>query len=89
YPDYPILKAVNADLMEWAPEVVEFLDGMMVGTDNLNEITAYMEIEDRDAEEGAMWFFENKEETWRSWLSDDVAESVAEALRDEGVSLSE
>lgn len=89
FPDVPVLTGVHAGLQDRAPEVVDFLDEMLVGTQTISEVAAYMELEDKDSEEGAMWFFENYEEKWRDWLPEDVEEKVAEALREEGLDISE
>jgi glycine betaine/proline transport system substrate-binding protein len=82
-----IPKVVNAGLQERAPEVVEFLENMFVGTDPLNATAAYMELEDASPEEAALWYFANYEEDWRQWLPDDVEASVEAALIEEGVEL--
>lgn len=87
YDSYAIHKAVHPSLVERAPEVVEFLKKMNVGTDPLNKTAAYMEQEDAEAEDAALWFFENYTERWRSWLPEDVAAKVEKALNDAGVTL--
>lgn len=87
YEELAIHKGVTSGLQDRAPEVVAFLENMNVGTDRLNEITAAMRQEDMSPDEGALWFFENYEDRWRAWLPDDVAQRVADALIQDGVSL--
>lgn len=73
-------KAVSAGMAERHPELVSFLDTMFIGTDNLNKISAYMTENEAEVEEAAQWYFENYEDQWRSWLPEDVADKVADAL---------
>lgn len=75
-----IPKAVSAGMAERNPELVSFLDTMFIGTENLNKISAYMTENETEVEDAAMWYFENYEDQWRSWLPEDVAENVASAL---------
>ena len=75
-----IPKAVSAGMAERNPELVSFLDTMFIGTDNLNKISAYMTENEAEVEDAALWYFENYEDQWRSWLPEDVAEKVATAL---------
>ncbi len=80
-------KIVYPGLKDRAPEVVEFLNRMFVGTDNLNKVSAYMENEEVSAEEAAIWFFENFQDTWREWVDGDVEKRVEEALKAKGAQL--
>jgi glycine betaine/proline transport system substrate-binding protein len=87
YKEYAIHKAAHHSLQDRAPEVVEFLKKMNVGTDPLNKTSAYMEENDAEAEDAALWFFQNYQERWRSWLPEDVTAKVEQALADAGVTL--
>ncbi|MBN2046231.1 MAG: hypothetical protein JW750_00200 [Anaerolineaceae bacterium] len=80
FENYSIPKAVSAGMAERNPELVEFLDTMFIGTDTLNKISAYMTENEAEVDEAARWYFENYEDQWRSWVPEDVAEKVAEAL---------
>ncbi len=77
-----------AGLDETAPEVLDILRNMgdgSFGTDLMNELTAYMELEDAEPDETALHFFEEYD-IWRDWIPDDDAlERVEQALRDQGV----
>ncbi len=85
YREYAIHKAIHPSLQERAPEVVEFLKNMNIGTATLNDVAAYMEQENVEADEAALFFFKTYAERWRSWLPDDIAAKVEQALADEGV----
>ncbi|MFO7274562.1 MAG: ABC transporter substrate-binding protein [Bacillota bacterium] len=85
--DAPVVKGVHPSLKERAPEVVAFLERFMIPTEDLNKISAYMEENDVEADQAALWFFANYQELWRSWMPDDVAKKVEQALLAAGVSL--
>lgn len=80
-----IHKGVHKSLKERAPEVVEMLKKLNVGTDPLNKTSAFMESEDASAKEAAMYYFENYPDRWREWLPDDVEQKVEAALAEAGV----
>jgi glycine betaine/proline transport system substrate-binding protein len=84
---YGIHKAVSNEFNERAPELVEFLQAMTVGTDPLNKTSAYMSENETSAEEAALWFFANYQDVWRDWVPDDVEAKVDAALTAEGVEL--
>ncbi|HVM00439.1 MAG TPA: glycine betaine ABC transporter substrate-binding protein [Egibacteraceae bacterium] len=81
---HPVTKGIHAGLQERAPEAVEFLERMEVGTDPLNEAGAFIVEHDADAQDAALWFFENYDH-WRDWLDGEPLERVEGALRDAGV----
>lgn len=85
--DAPVVKGVHPSLKERAPEVVAFLEKFMIPTEDLNKISAYMEENNVEADRAALWFFANYQDLWRSWVPDDVAEKVEQALSAAGVSL--
>ena len=86
-PSGSVEMGVFAGLEDSAPELVEVMrniDGF--GTDLMNELTAYMELEGAEPDETALWFFGEYPDVWREWVPDDDArERVEQALRDRGV----
>jgi len=82
-----IHKGVWAGLRDLAPDVVEMLEKMNVGTDPLQKTAAYMEADETDADEAALWFFANYEDRWRSWVTPEAAEKIEAALIEAGVEL--
>jgi glycine betaine/proline transport system substrate-binding protein len=80
FENYAIPKAVSDDFAAAEPELTEFLNTMFIGTENLNEISAYMTQNEAEAEDAAIWYFQNYEDQWREWMPEDVAENVAEAV---------
>ncbi|MEX2355597.1 MAG: glycine betaine ABC transporter substrate-binding protein [Thermaerobacterales bacterium] len=87
YEQIAIHKGIYRGLQERAPEVVEFLERMNVGTDALNQTAGFMETEDADAERAALWFFENFQDIWRDWVPGDIEERLNRALEAAGVDL--
>lgn len=84
FEDAPVVKGVHPSLKERAPEVVAFLQKMMIPTANLNQIANYMEENEAEADEAALWFFATYPDLWRGWLPDDVAQRVEQALTQAG-----
>jgi len=80
YETLGIHKGVHKSLKERAPEVVEFLENMNVGTEPLNKTAGYMSTNEVEADEAALWFLENYSERWHEWVPADVAEKVDAAL---------
>lgn len=80
YETVGIHKAAAASLVERAPEVTAFLEKMNVGTEPLNKTAAYMEIEKASADEAAIWFLKEYRDKWHTWVPEDVAEKVEQAL---------
>ena len=80
YETVGIHKGIHKSLKERAPEVVEFLEKMNVGTDPLNKTAAYMTTEEVEADEAALWFLENYTDRWHGWVPAEVAEKVDAAL---------
>jgi glycine betaine/proline transport system substrate-binding protein len=71
---------VNKSMLEKAPDVVEFLRNYSTSVAENNEFLAVMDDNGYTTEETAEWFLKNKEETWTSWVSEEVAERVKAAL---------
>ena len=84
---YGIHKGVSNEFQDRAPELVEFLEAMFVGTDPLNKTAAYMTAEEASADEAALWYFANYQDDWREWLPDDIEANVEAALIEAGVEL--
>ncbi len=72
--------AVHKDLPDQAPEVVEFLSNYETSSELTEEALYYMEDNDVTAEEAAMWWLEEHQDLWTSWVPDDIAEKVLDAM---------
>jgi glycine betaine/proline transport system substrate-binding protein len=82
YPASEVNVAVNAELKETAPEIVEFLDNYETTLEQTNRALAIMYEEDADAQKAALWFLNEYRDVWRSWVPGDVAERVEDALNE-------
>jgi len=80
YPVSPVIILVSASLEDRAPEAVEFLRNFETTAAMMNEMLAYMQENEVDAPEGAIWFLKNYESLWTQWVPADVAEKVKAAL---------
>lgn len=83
YPSVRVQVAATTEFAEAVPEVAEFLTNYSSTMDETSEVLLYMLENDAPAEEAALWWLENNQETWTSWVPEDVAERVTESL--EGV----
>lgn len=73
-------KVIYSGFKDRAPEVVEFLEKMFLGTARINELSAWMEENEAEAADVAVHFLQTYEDLWREWVPEDVAEKVKAAL---------
>ncbi|HZJ83833.1 MAG TPA: glycine betaine ABC transporter substrate-binding protein [Clostridia bacterium] len=88
FPGVEVAVSVNKDLLETAPDVVEFLSNYETNTEITSELLSYMQENDSDIDKAAQWFFEEYEDLWKGWVSEDTALKVTDAL-ESGSSLSD
>ncbi|MCC5910504.1 MAG: ABC transporter substrate-binding protein [Clostridiaceae bacterium] len=80
-PPVDVTIAVHSDMMEKAPEIVEFLANYSTSSAITSEALAYMQENDVDTDEAAMWFLNEYEALWTTWVSEEVADAVKEAIQ--------
>lgn len=80
FPILPVTVCVSTDMPQKAPEVVEFLKNYKTSSALTNEALAYMQVNNVEHAETAKWFLQEYKDLWTTWVSEDVAESVEEAL---------
>ncbi|MDY0288198.1 MAG: glycine betaine ABC transporter substrate-binding protein [Sphaerochaeta sp.] len=71
---------VHKSMLERAPDVVEILTAYSTTVAENNEFLAKMDNEGWSTQETAIWFLQNKENTWKAWVSPAVATKVNSAL---------
>jgi glycine betaine/proline transport system substrate-binding protein len=71
---------VNSSLLETAPDIVEFLRNYETTCAQNNKVLAYMQENKASTGEAAVWFLEEYESLWTSWVPSDVASKVKAAL---------
>ena len=82
FPPTSVDVLMNAGYAEAHPELTAFFEAYSTSLPQNNEFLAAMEEDGLDAEGAARYFLENHEETWTSWVSDEVADRVRAALQD-------
>jgi ABC-type proline/glycine betaine transport system substrate-binding protein len=81
YETLPIDKGFNKDFKTKAPDLYTMLKKMNVGLEALNKGTAYAkENEIQDWSKVAIWYLENYESTWKTWVTDDAYDKIKDAL---------
>ncbi len=80
FPPNDVVVAVHKDFPEQAPEVFEFLKNYETSNDLTEAAIDYMEKEDVEPDEAAVWWMKEYEDVWTSWVSEDIAEKVKAAL---------
>ena len=74
-------KGINPSLRDIAPDVVEMLEVMNVGMWPLYAVTNwYNENELDDYKEAALYFLENYEDVWSTWVTDEAYDNIKDAL---------
>jgi glycine betaine/proline transport system substrate-binding protein len=81
FPPNDVVVAVHKDLPDQAPEVVEFLSNYETSTELTEEALIYMDENDASADEAAIWWMNEHEEIWTSWVPEEIAEDVKDALQ--------
>lgn len=81
FPPNDVVVAVHKDMATQAPDVVEFLKNYETSNDLTEEALQYMEDTGADAEEAAIWWMDQHEDLWTTWIPEDVAEKVKASLK--------
>jgi ABC-type proline/glycine betaine transport system substrate-binding protein len=77
----PIDKGINPSLREIAPDVVTMLEKMNVGLQPINVTAAWSaENEVEDWELSAVYYLENYEDSWSTWVTDEAYQKIKDAL---------
>jgi glycine betaine/proline transport system substrate-binding protein len=81
YPAVHVNILVNAEFKDGAdPAIIDFLTKYSTTTAQNNDFLAYILDNDASYEEAAVYFLQNYEDVWTTWVSDDVANKVKDAL---------
>jgi glycine betaine/proline transport system substrate-binding protein len=83
YEAIPIDKGVHKSLLTKAPDVVDMLEKMNVGLDPLNQCLAWSdENETQSWEAVTVYFLQNYEERWETWVTPKARDKIKEALQE-------
>ena len=80
WPSVDVTVAVYKDFPEKAPDVYEFLQNYNTSKEINNIVLEYMQDNNASPDEAAIWFFNEYEELWTSWLPKEVVEKVKNAI---------
>lgn len=81
YETIPVDKGFHKSLEEVAPDVREMLMKMVVGVQPLSVTVAWaVENEVQDWEKAAIYYLQNYEDLWKTWVTDDAYTKIKEAL---------
>ena len=83
YEDATILIAVNPDLPAAAPDVIGMLRKWDFNIDIYKAVVQWQDQNpDADNDATALWWLNENESTWSSWVTAEAAESIKKALED-------
>lgn len=82
YPKAKVTIAINKNLENTAPEIVEFLKKYETTLEQNNAFLSYMHDEDGDSTAAAVWFLEQYTDLWKNWVPEDVAAKVEQTLEE-------
>lgn len=80
FPPNDVVVAVNSDFAEQAPDVVEFLQNYETSSELTEAALLYMEENEVEPDEAAIWWMNEYEDVWTEWVSEEIANKVKEAL---------
>jgi ABC-type proline/glycine betaine transport system substrate-binding protein len=81
FPATEVTVSVHKDVLDNAPEVVEFLKNYETSSLLTSEALSYMMDNDTDAREAAIYFLKEHESIWVEWLPEEAAGKVKAALQ--------
>lgn len=82
FPAAKVYIAVNSEMEQKAPEVVEFLQKYSTTLEQNNDVLAYMNDNKAEVEDAAIYFLKTYPDEWKSWLPEDVSAKVDKALKE-------
>lgn len=83
YQTSPLDKVAHKGMLEKAPDVVEMLEKMVVGLEPLNEILAWAKENNvQNWEEAAIYYLQNYENRWETWVTPEAHERINESLEE-------
>ncbi|WP_077329117.1 ABC transporter substrate-binding protein [Virgibacillus siamensis] len=80
FPQNDVLVAINKDLEDTAPKVVEFLSNYQTSADITNAVLSDMKKNEIEAKDEAKKWLKKNPDIWTKWVPDDVAKKVKDSL---------
>ena len=83
YEEATILIAMNTELKDRAPEVIDMLGNWGFNIDRFSEVAAWQnENSDASINDAALWWLKQNSSVWSAWVTSDAADAINEALAD-------
>lgn len=83
FPSVRVNVVVNSDFEDSFPEITEFLRNYETSSAMTSEALAYMENNEVEADEAAVWFMLENEDLWSPWVSDEAYDSIMDYLNEQ------
>lgn len=80
FPADRVTITVHKNMLKDAPEVVEFLKNYQMSSQIMNGILAYMQDNNAEPIDAAIWYLKNNKDTWNNWIPTNIAEKVNSSL---------
>ena len=84
YPSSEVRIAVNASLIDRAPDVIEFLRAWDFGAAEQVQTEIWISDNNESPDAGAIWYLRNYESVWSQFVTADAAERILAALDEAG-----
>ena len=79
--DATIVIAVNTDLKDRAPDVIDMLRNWAFNIDRLKEVSAWQnENPNSSTNDAALWWLNGNTEVWSEWVTSETADAIKKAL---------
>ena len=79
-PTVNVTVAGTSEFAEAYPDVVEFLNNYTTSSALTSSALAYMQENDVEAPEAAVWFLQENQDLWKEWVPEDVYQKVLKAI---------
>ncbi len=80
YPPSPVYTIVTTEFAAKDPAMQDYLNKRGFTNADMNQLLAWMEDEQANAEDAMFYFLENYPQVWKAWLPESIAEKVAGEL---------
>jgi len=83
FPSVRVNVVVNSEFEDSFPEIADFLRNYETSSAMTSAALAYMENNEVEADEAAVWFMLENEDLWSSWVSDEAYDSIMDYLNEQ------
>ena len=80
WPASDVFSVVTKEFAEKADIAMDYVGKRQWKNDTVNELLAWMQENQATGEDGAWYFLENNEDLWTTWVSEEAAEKIKDAI---------